>query len=53
MPRPSTSWESGERSSNPASGAFMELCRGNERSPSGGSTCPSALAPPPTSGRRP
>jgi hypothetical protein len=29
-PRPSTSYGSGGHSSNPASGAFMELCRGNE-----------------------
>jgi hypothetical protein len=45
--------ESGGCSSDPASGAFMGLCQGDEQRPSGGSTCPSASAPSPTSGRRP
>jgi hypothetical protein len=39
MPRPSTFWESQGRTSDPASGASMELYRGSEQSPSGGSTC--------------
>jgi hypothetical protein len=52
MPRPSTFWESQGRTFDPASGASMESCQGSEQNPSGGSTCLSVSALPPTSGRR-
>jgi hypothetical protein len=43
--QPSTSWGSRGRSSDPALGASMELCQGDEQNPSGESTYPSASAP--------